>query len=297
MRWLLVAVAALTGCNLEVGPANDWIPIAELEGELAAASGPVPAAMPASDGTATAPIRIVSYNVAGGQKADEIGDAVRARPELVAASIVLVQELESYPEESLSRTERLAEALDMGWVYVPARPKEGGTHGLAFLSRYPLRNVMSMELPHVEGGHRRTAIRADVDIDGQLLRVVNVHLDTVINITDRILQLRPAVIDAPATVVVGGDFNTNPYTWQEGYPNAPAAVIGDSDQARLLDDYMSALDFTPATAELGPTEEMYGVRSRLDSIYVRGLDGGEGGVVRDIDLSDHWPLWLDVTRR
>jgi hypothetical protein len=33
---------------------------------------------------------------------------------------------------------------------------------------------------------------------------------------------------------------------------------------------------------------------RLDSVFTRGVTPGDGDVDRDLDLSDHWPVWLDI---
>ena len=55
------------------------------------------------------------------------------------------------------------------------------------------------------------------------------------------------------------------------------------------------LGFAAPTANVGPTERKYGVESRLDAIYTRGLIVGEGHVERSVAGSDHWPVWVDVT--
>ena len=129
------------------------------------------------------------------------------------------------------------------------------------------------------------------------VRLVDVHLDTRINIADRVLQLRPAVIDEPAPAVVGGDFNTNPYHWTAGLvPNLPANATVDTDQATLLDDYMRAAGYDTPTADLGPTQDAGVARLRLDALYTRGAVSGAAGVDRSLSVSDHWPLWLDVQR-
>ena len=103
------------------------------------------------------------------------------------------------------------------------------------------------------------------------------------------------MIELPEVALVGGDFNTNPYAWQEGeVPLVPTSQIVDTDQAPQLDDYMSSIGFTNPTAALGNTEVRYGIESRLDAVFVRGVAIGERGVERDVTLSDHWPVWVDV---
>ncbi|MBK9033716.1 MAG: hypothetical protein IPL61_21030 [Myxococcales bacterium] len=153
-----------------------------------------------------------------------------------------------------------------------------------------------MWLPMIEHGQQRIALRADIQLGDVTLPVVDVHLETRLNITDRILHLRPAVIDLPPTVLVAGDVNTNPYLWQDGtVPLVPTAQTVDTDQAPILDDYMASLGFDAPAADVGPTERKYGVESRLDAIYTRGLVVSPAHVERSVAGSDHWPVWLDVT--
>jgi endonuclease/exonuclease/phosphatase family metal-dependent hydrolase len=103
------------------------------------------------------------------------------------------------------------------------------------------------------------------------------------------------VIDLPELSIVGGDMNTNPYAWQENHvPLIATSQIVDTDQAPLLDDYMANLRYENPIASLGTTEVRYGIESRLDAIFVRGLATLDAGVERDVQLSDHWPVWADV---
>jgi endonuclease/exonuclease/phosphatase family metal-dependent hydrolase len=298
-QWALAAacVAGLAACGQDLGEPGVWTPVGDVSGMLAAEIGPLPARAPAPAGRTTQnPVRVVSYNVERGGDVDGLARVLRDDPELAVAGIILVQEEEWHPAEGTSRASRLAAALGLGYVYIPAREYHGGTHGLAIMSAFPIENVELMRLAPSDKGNPRIAVRADIRIGDRTLRIINVHLDTVLNVRDRILQLRPAVIDAPDTVIVAGDFNTNPYLWEEGQvPVLPAASIADTDQAPILDDYMRSLDFDTPTAELGPTETMFGIESRLDSIYTRGLGVTPGKVVRSSSVSDHWPLWVDVT--
>ena len=63
-------------------------------------------------------------------------------------------------------------------------------------------------------------------------------------------------------VIVAGDFNTSPFMWAEGnVPLVPTAQVVDTDQAPMLDDYMSRLGYATPTAEVGPTERKYGVEA------------------------------------
>jgi endonuclease/exonuclease/phosphatase family metal-dependent hydrolase len=284
----------LVGCGLEVGPTADWVDTDSIVGELAPDRGGSNRALPLPM-TSGDVFRVVSFNVEMGKDPD-LATQIRGNAAIADAALFLIQEEEGYPEEGTTRARRLAQQLDLGYVYVPGRVKKSGTHGLALLSRFPIENVEVMALPLTDGGQQRIAICADVVIGEARLHVVNLHLETHINITDRILHMRPAVIDLPEQVLVAGDVNTNPYLWEEGsVPLVPTAQIIDTDQAPLLDDYMRALGFSTPADDVGPTERMLGVESRLDAIYTRGLVVGKATVERTVGGSDHWPIWVDVT--
>jgi endonuclease/exonuclease/phosphatase family metal-dependent hydrolase len=294
----LAAVAALTaGCGYDMGAAGPWEPAFDVTGPLAAEDGAPPTTIPAfrsAEPIAADPVRVVTYNVNTGLDPDALADAIIADPDIARAGVFLIQEEESYPDEPGSRASRLAARLGLGYVYVPAREKNGGTHGLAILSAFPIDGVEKMELATTETGVQRIVVAADIDVGGSLLHVIDVHLETRLNPGERVLQLRPAVLDAPGPVLVAGDFNTNKFAWLEGEAPILPTVTADADQSPVLDSYMRSLGYATPTSGSGPTEHMYGLEFRLDSIYTRGLDVTFGGVARDVDTSDHWPLWMDV---
>lgn len=301
-RWCglagLVALVA-AGCSVELGAAHPWVEVAEED-----AFGPAlraEAAPPPPPGTArsrapmsVSSLRVVTYNVQYGPEPEAVASAILSVPALRAAEVFLVQEIEAYPSESGSRTARLASLLGLGYVYVPARQVEdGGTHGLAILSAFPVQNVQRMLLPDAGKGHPRIAMQAEVVVGERRLHVINLHLDTKLNTAERLAHLRPAVIDAPETTLVAGDFNTSWVEWVGG--ELPVlSSSGASDQAPVVDSYMRALGFATPTAGSGPTEHMFGFELRLDSMYPRGLEVAYGAVER-VGPSDHWPMWMDVT--
>jgi endonuclease/exonuclease/phosphatase family metal-dependent hydrolase len=287
-RWLSVLLLA-SGCGMSIGPDQPWVPIADISGELSAELvAPTIRAAP-NAGTA----RIVTYNVQYAPDVAAIAAAILATPDLADADVFLIQEIEAYPSEDGSRARQLASALQLGYVYVPARSKNGGTHGLAILSRFPIENVMRMDLPEASQTiQHRIAISADIDLGGRSLSLVDLHLDTKLNARERIAQLHPAVIDAPQEVIVAGDFNMSWVEWVNGVPILTASA---SDQAPIIDSYMRGLYFATPTSGSGPTETMYGIEQRLDAIYTRGLPSTFGGVPR-VGPSDHWPMWIDVEK-
>ena len=294
MKWI-AALLLLTACSLDLGPAGTWVDATDLTGDFA------PEIVSPSNVVDTNPsrLRITTFNVNHGADVAGLAQAIKETADIATTDVLLVQEIEAYPDENGSRASQLATALGLGYVYAPERLQGAGTHGTAILSRWPLERVQVMRLPCADqavSSAPRIALGADVRVGGLVLRVIDMHLDTRLNITDRILQIRPAVLDAPTPVLVGGDFNTNPYAWLGGsVPELPAGSIVETDQAPALDDYMRHIEYDTPTAALGPTVNFEGVvDARLDSIYTRGLGVVFGGVVR-VGPSDRWPMWLDVT--
>ncbi len=290
---LLAAVAlAAAGCVSIDDTPPVWRPAAEVAG---AELGPPPAPRPPPAGA----LRVASWNVALAPDPEAHARALLASPELAAADVLIVQEIDAYAGEP-SRAERLATALGMTWFYAPERDEGDHTHGQAILSRYPLDGAAAMRLPHVEQPIRerdRVALAAEVVLDpARRVRVVDVHLDTRIGPVDRIRQLHPAVAGHAGPVVAGGDLNTNPWAWLEsGVPLTGTEAIVGQDQAAVLDDYMAALGYASAIPPDVATHTAPALTMRLDALYPRELAIGAAGVARDVAGSDHWPVWVDVS--
>jgi endonuclease/exonuclease/phosphatase family metal-dependent hydrolase len=294
LKRLAVLAIAVPACGMDLGAPAEWIPTDTIEGRMAVESGTAPplrSAMPQSGDR----IRVVTYNIDMGAEPERVAAELHANAALAQADVWLLQEEEFYPGELTTRASRLAAGLGMGWLYVPSKEKGDGTHGLAIVSRFPIENADMMTLPITENWSRRIAVRADIVIGDTRLPVVDLHLETRINITDRILHIRPAVIDLPEQVIVGGDVNTNPFLWDDDFPIVPTGQVASTDQAPLLDGYMRGLGFATPAADVGWTEAHLGVQSRLDAIFPRGLVTTDATVEREITASDHLPVWVDVT--
>ncbi len=286
----LVAAASLgfAGCGIELGPPQPWQPIDQLRAPMQAERS-LPDSFRGAAPAAGEPLRVVTYNTEYGQDPEGLAAAILGDPELARAGVFLFQEEESYAAEGQSRAARLAGLLGLGYVYVPARVKGAGTHGLAVMSAFPLDAVEKMDLPLASNGVQRIALAVDVHAGDRTLHLIDIHLETRLNPRDRVAQLHPAVIDAAGDVLVAGDFNTSWITWAGSIP----VLADDRDQAPILDSYMTSLGFDLPSAGSGPTERAWGLEFKLDAIYTRGLDVRFGGVVRT-GPSDHWPMFIDV---
>jgi endonuclease/exonuclease/phosphatase family metal-dependent hydrolase len=187
----------------------------------------------------------------------------------------------------------------MNHAYAPAWAyPDGATHGLAVLSRFPITSAGVLDLPFFDlrkDSERRIALRATLDVAGRVAAVVVVHLDTRINVNDRLEQLSPAARLADATCLLGGDFNTLPFVFAgRVIPLVPQEAVAPVDTAGAVDAFMQSQGFAAPTARSGDTTNNPVVGARLDSIYVRGYQAIASGVVRSVDVSDHFPVWIDV---
>ena len=242
-------------------------------------------------------LRLVSYNVHSGRELARLTEAFENQARLRTPDVLLVQEIESHPSEGASRARRLAEALQMNYVYAPARATaDGGTHGLAIFSRFPLSDIEILPLKQYElhyNTRQRIALGATITVAGHALRLYNLHLDTRLNSRDRLEQLRPVVEAALAqpvrAVVVGGDFNTNSFRWL--FHIVP---VFPSSQAGAVDALMQEKGFDAPLAAAGATTRKAMLPLRLDSLYTRSLVVQAAGVERSVDASDHAPLWMEI---
>ncbi len=287
----LVALLALAGCMDVSDAGTPWQDASTVAGTEV---GPPPAlrAMPGCT------LRIASWNLHLLPDPDDVLAHLQASTELAAADVILLQETIAAPGEATSRTAQLAAALAMTWAHTAVHElPDGRVQGNAILSRLPLERVAVKRLPHIDQpahSQERSALAADVVIGDGRVRVVSVHLDVRIQITDRIRQLDPAVSDLDERAVVGGDFNTAPWQWIEGLVplTGTEAIVGMS-QAAVLDDFMASRRYASAIAPDDNTFRLPGLSMRLDNLFPRALPIVAAGI-EHVDGSDHWPIWVDV---
>jgi endonuclease/exonuclease/phosphatase (EEP) superfamily protein YafD len=125
---------------------------------------------------------------------------------------------------------------------------------------------------------------------------VNVHLDVRMGAVDRVRQLHYAVNDIDERVVLGGDFNTNPWAWSNGIvPLTQTEAIVGQQQAAVIDDYLLGIRFASAISIDTATMRIPVFSIRTDDLYARSLPIVAAGV-EYVDGSDHWPVWVDIDR-
>ncbi|MEO5589614.1 MAG: endonuclease/exonuclease/phosphatase family protein [Gemmatimonadaceae bacterium] len=218
-------------------------------------------------------LRIVTFNIEFGLRVDAAIELFKAHPELTSADLVLLQEMSS------AATARVAQALNMWYVYYPAiyHAQAKGEFGNAVLSRWPIMGDARIVLPNLSryAGTERTATAATVLIKGVEVRVYSAHLGTIGDMSSarRREQLVKILDDAESydKVIIGGDMNE---------PRVGIVAAG--------------------RGYAWPTRS--GTRStrfaRLDHIFLKGLTASEvapSGTVRPpTRISDHYPVWVSA---
>jgi endonuclease/exonuclease/phosphatase family metal-dependent hydrolase len=299
-RWLgilsIVGAVSVSACeDIDDPPVPVWTPWEQIDGRFAPEVEQLPAVEVLPHG-----LRVVTYNVLEGIDVAPDAAFFMSDPDLARADVIALQEVNHRFDATESDAAQFARRLNMGFVFVPTFATDDGLQGVALLSRFTMTDIQVMFLPeqtelNVLEQAARAALQATIMTDAGPVRIVNVHLDPILNMPERILQLRPAVLDTPAPVAVLGDFNTNDYVWGlESIPLFPLDSSASTSQAPVLDGYMRDIGYATPTSKLGDTWHGIPEDQRLDSVFTRGLATGHGAVERALDTSDHWPVWLDI---
>jgi endonuclease/exonuclease/phosphatase family metal-dependent hydrolase len=197
----------------------------------------------------------------------------------------------------------LAEQLRMSWVHAPAgiprgiEPKDRqwwldfeeqiglqdpGDTGVALLSAYPMNDVIRIDLPWTECPWRpRLSVGASIKVGSETIRIFNSHIDPHSNANGQLEQIEVVLDHAgrfSGPMVVLGDFNT-------------LSRRKCIETRRLLESRGYTTPFPTGT----PTWRGAGLRLHADWIFVRNLDVTRWGVARPLNVSDHWPIWVELS--
>jgi endonuclease/exonuclease/phosphatase family metal-dependent hydrolase len=244
------------------------------------------------------------------QVARNISTAARAFSEghlLPAVDVLALQEADKKTQRAAGHhvARELAEALQMSWVHVPAgiprgeKPKtrqwwldfeepiglyDAGDTGVGLLSRWPLRDVTRIDLPWHECAWRpRLAMAATVSVGGSTLQIFNAHVDPHAAVDNQLEQLEVLVAQAESEsgpTLILGDFNT-------------LSTEKVAETRNFLESHGYATPVPSGTA----TWRGAGLRLHADWIFSRGVKIAKWGVARPLNVSDHWPIWVEVEIR
>lgn len=196
----------------------------------------------------------------------------------------------------------LGEQLAMNWVHVPAgiprgiEPKQRqwwldfeeeigledpGDTGVALLSTLRMEDVIRIDLPWHDCPWRpRLSLGARIKVGSCALRLYNSHIDPHSAAGGQLEQLEVVLAHAnrfPEPTVVLGDFNT-------------LSRSKCTETRRLLESRGYTTPFPTGT----PTWRGAGLRLHADWIFTRNLEIIRWGVARPLNVSDHWPVWVEI---
>jgi endonuclease/exonuclease/phosphatase family metal-dependent hydrolase len=243
----------------------------------------------------------------GRRRSEMVAEHIRAASQTLATHKIDVLAL----QEADKRTNRagghhvareLAEELEMAWVHVPAGIPRGikpqprqwwldfeepidlydpGDTGVALLSHLPFTEVKRIDLPWHECAWRpRLALGATNSTGGNTLRIYNAHVDPHAGVGGQLEQLEALVAEAnsdPGPTLILGDFNTL----------SKKKVM---ETRRFLESHGYSTPVPSGT----PTWRGAGLRLHADWIFSRAARIKKWGVIRPLNVSDHWPIWAEV---
>jgi endonuclease/exonuclease/phosphatase family metal-dependent hydrolase len=242
---------------------------------------------------ATSDIKVVSYNIRwrGGAELKSLAKFLHDDPEIGSAAILALQEVDRRKKRTGNSNTAKALADELGlhyaWAAPPtAKPGDEEETGVAIFSVYPLSDIKRIVLPH-PGPYRRrrVALGATVDIDGHKWRIYSAHAETRISFGKKLEQYNALLEDlarypADMPAIVMGDFNT----WE---PNGHSKTIKLFSKAGLKTPFGGQSTFRRRVLFVP-------IELRLDWVWLRGLEATSHGIDRQIQVSDHWPLWTNL---
>jgi endonuclease/exonuclease/phosphatase family metal-dependent hydrolase len=224
---------------------------------------------------------------------------------LPAPDILALQEADKATARAGGRhvAAQLAGALGVPYVHVGAglprgvKPKqrewwlnfeeqigvdEESDTGVALLSRVPLKEIKRIDLPWHDCAWRpRLAMAATVQWGATGLRILNVHVDPHGPLNNQHQQTEALLKEAEqheGPIIVLGDFNT--------LSGQKAIEI-----RKLMESHSFSSPFPTSTA----TWRGAGLRFHADWIFIRGVRVERWGVARPLNVSDHWPIWAEIS--
>ena len=242
---------------------------------------------------ASSELKIISYNIRwrSGEELKKIVKLLHEDPEIGRASILALQEVDRNKKRSgrNNTAKMIADELGMYYAWAaPPAPKETDEEetGVAILSVFPLTEVERIVLPHAgPNRRRRVALGATVEMENRRWRVYSAHAETRLGFDKKLEQFKAILTDlarypADMPAVIMGDFNT----WEPGKHGKVAKLF---TEAGMKTPFGSQKTFRRKVL-LVPIE------FRLDWVWLRGLEPATFGIDREVEISDHWPLWTNV---
>jgi endonuclease/exonuclease/phosphatase family metal-dependent hydrolase len=237
-----------------------------------------------------AEITVVSYNIRWrtGAELEQIASWLKSKH----AMVIALQEVDRAKQRTgkTNNARALAESLGMFYAWAaPPADKDGQEEetGVELLSAYPLTDVTPMILPHKGPGRWRAAIGATIKVGKISVRVYSVHSETRMTLGQKLDQYRAAIDDLarfPKSMpaIVMGDFNS----WEPATVDAVRKLFAQENFSTPFPDDESTFKRNAV---------VFDVKLKLDWIWLRGLPVKGHGIDRTLTVSDHFPLWTELS--
>ena len=235
-------------------------------------------------------VTVVSYNIRWrtGAELEQIASWLKSKH----AVVIALQEVDRAKQRTgkTNNARALAESLGMfyAWAAPPANKEDQEEEtGVELLSAYPLADVTPMILPHKGPGRWRAAIGVTIKVGKTSIRVYSVHSETRMTLGQKLDQYRAAIDDLarfPKSMpaIVMGDFNS----WE------PPTV--DAVRKLFTQEHFST-PFPDDESTFKRSAVVFDVKLKLDWIWLRGLPAKSYGIDQTLTVSDHFPLWTEVS--
>ena len=230
-------------------------------------------------------LRVATYNIHRCRGMDRRTDPARIARVIqsINADVIAMQEVIGAGPGGVDQAQEIGALVGMGWVMAPARELRGHVFGNVVMSRFRMASHAQCDLTWRHCEHRNVQ-RVDIDINGRILHLFNVHLGTAL-MERRYQAGRLAAYvhhkRAAGPKIVVGDFNE----WTKGLATS------------MLSEKLKALDLYPFLKRRRTYPAVFPLL-HLDHIYYEGeLELRNVELVRSrlaLMASDHLPLVAEL---
>ncbi|HVI45694.1 MAG TPA: endonuclease/exonuclease/phosphatase family protein [Chitinophaga sp.] len=230
-------------------------------------------------------VTVLTYNIHHGENLKKELDLQGIANVILATNpdLVALQEVDSVTQrtQKVDQLKELASITGMYTYYAKAMDYDGGGYGTGILSRFPIENGVTIQLPSAQSGNEpRVAGIVTVKLPSDsLIQFVSTHLDAGQKPTDRLLQSAALAEHFKATqlpIILAGDLN----------------AIPSAKEINVLRKI-----FTDATPQVAPTIPADAPKEKIDYIMVHPKHNWTIVSARTIEesvASDHRPVLCEL---
>ena len=190
------------------------------------------------------PLVVGNYNIKSGvwTSLDEVGTVLLG----MNADVIALEEVDRGMKRSgsVDESEVLAKRLGAEHVFAGTLNFDGGTYGIALLSKLPIVNVARFDLPRANGFEPRVAIDATVCAGKTPLHVIAAHADFLPWSSEAQAKAIAQHIGNDRGVVVLGDFNAAPSaTGMKGLISQHGDALAQYDEGATFPGTDTRIDY------------------------------------------------------